>query len=59
MHMRWTRFKPYLPSDHDISSFDAPCSDYDIPIPFFMCRPLLFPLIVFGVGGHAFWNGFL
>jgi len=40
MHMHWTRFKRY-----DISSFDAPCSDYDVPTPFFMCRPLLFPLI--------------
>jgi len=42
-----------------------------IPAPFymiffFMCRPLLFPLFFFGLmiiipgmGGYPFWNGFL
>ena len=37
MHMRWTRFKRY-----DISLFDTPCSDYDIPTPFFHVQTATF-----------------
>ena len=26
----------HMHNDHDIGSFDAPCSDYDTPTPFYM-----------------------